>query len=141
MGGCGCRSFGVLPESIKAEYIEKPEPMWVATVVALNEKYQTQLPGAGESPYMTKVRGEMVPDKFARRKAISKATRNAIRAVIPEAMIIKFLEDVKAGKINQNIPQPPTSQQLRPSPAPRRKAESDQAKMARGSSTLPAYNP
>ena len=29
----------VLPESVKCEYIEKPEPMWVATVVALNEKY------------------------------------------------------------------------------------------------------
>jgi len=75
--------------SVDAEFIEKPEEMWVATVVAINEKYGTQLPGAGEQPYMRN--GE--PDPFARRVAISKATRNALRAVIPEAMIIKFLED------------------------------------------------
>lgn len=97
----------VLPESIKCEYIEKPEPMWVATVVALNEKYETQMPGAGEQPYLWKVEGEMVPNPFGRRTAISKATRNAIRAVIPEAMIIKFLEDVKAGKITPNKPLTP----------------------------------
>ena len=87
----------ILPESIRAEFIEKPEQMWVASVVALNEKYGIQLPGAGEQPYLMKVKGEMVPDPFARRKAISKATRNALRAVIPEPMIIKFLEDVEAG--------------------------------------------
>ncbi len=102
--------------------------MWVATVVALNEKYQTQLPGAGESPYMMKVRGEMVPDKFARRKAISFATRNAIRAVIPEAMILKFLEDVKAGKITPNKPL-----------TPRRRAESNQSNSLKGPSKLPPY--
>ena len=87
----------VLPESIKAEFIEKPEQMWVASVVAVNEKYGIQLPGAGEQPYLMKAKGELVPDPFARRKAISKATRNALRAVIPEPMIIKFLEDVEAG--------------------------------------------
>jgi len=87
----------VLPESIKAEFIEKPEQMWVASVVAINEKYDIQLPGAGEQPYLMKAKGELVPDPFARRKAISKATRNALRAVIPEPMIIKFLEDVEKG--------------------------------------------
>ena len=87
----------VLPESIKAEFIEKPEQMWVASVVALNEKYGIQLPGAGEQPYLMSVKGELKPDAFARRKAISKATRNALRAVIPEQMIIKFLDDVKKG--------------------------------------------
>ena len=87
----------VLHESIRIEFIEKPVEMWVATVVALNEKYGIQLPGAGEQPYMMEVRGVLKPDPFARRKALSKATRNALRAVIPEPMIIKFLEDVKKG--------------------------------------------
>jgi len=87
----------ILPESIKCEFIEKPIEMWVASVVALNEKYGVQLPGAGEQPYMMLVKGVMKPDPFSRRKAISKATRNALRAVIPEPMIIKFLEDVKKG--------------------------------------------
>jgi len=87
----------ILPESIRVEFIEKPVEMWVATVVALNEKYGIQLPGGGEQPYMMEVKGEMKPDLFSRRKALSKATRNALRAVIPEPMIIKFLEDVKKG--------------------------------------------
>lgn len=87
----------ILTESIRIEFIEKPVEMWVATVVALNEKYGIQLPGAGEQPYMRSVKGVMKPDPFSRRKALSKATRNALRAVIPEPMIIKFLEDVKKG--------------------------------------------
>ena len=95
----------VLPESIKAEYIEKPEQMWVASVVAINEKYGIQLPGAGEQPYLMLVKGEMKPDPFSRRKAISKATRNALRAVIPEQMIIKFLEDAEKGS-SFNPPNP-----------------------------------
>ncbi len=100
----------ILPESIKAEFIEKPIEMWVASVVAINEKYGIQLPGAGEQPYLMKAKGEVVPDPFARRKAISKATRNALRAVIPEPMIIKFLEDVKKGS---DFNPPKTEEELR----------------------------
>lgn len=73
----------------------------------------------------------MVPNPFGRRTAISKATRNALRAVIPEAMIIKFLEDVKAGKIKQTERQPP--------PPPRRQAESNQSSTVKGPSKLPPY--
>jgi len=94
--------------SVEAEFIEKPVQMWVATVLALNEKYQLQMPGAGEQEYMMKKKdGSEEPDPFARRKAISKATRNAVRAVIPEPMIIKFLDDVAAGKIKPQQPIPP----------------------------------
>jgi len=95
--------------SVEAEFIEKPQQMWVATVVAQNAKYGTELPGAGEQPYLRKNKdtGEMEPDQFSRRVAISKATRNAIRAVIPEAMIIKYLDDVQGnGAQSSNKKQP-----------------------------------
>jgi hypothetical protein len=97
----------VLPESIKIEFIKEPEEMWVASVVVINEKYNVQMPGAGEQPHMMKSKGELVPDPFARRKALSKATRNATRAVIPEAMIIKFLDDIEKGHKNQTKNQKP----------------------------------
>ena len=109
---------GIKVISVEAEYVEKPVEMWVATVVVLNEKYGTQMPGAGEQPYMMEVHVlddkkkwvknsdgsyamKTVSDPFSRRKAISKATRNAIRAVIPEAMIIKFLEDAEQNRSKQ----------------------------------------
>ena len=78
----------ILPESIKVEYIENPEPMWVALAVALKEKYQTQLPGAGEQPYLWEVKGEMVPNPFGRRTAISKATLG-FNSTPPNVRILK----------------------------------------------------
>ena len=133
---------GIKVISVEAEYIEKPVEMWVATVVVLNEKYETQMPGAGEQPYMMDVHVldekkkwvknsdgsydmKTVPDPFSRRKAISKATRNAIRAVIPEAMIIKFLEDAKQNRVTQKTPskqkpqrKPRPAQEPEPQPDP-----------------------
>ena len=35
--------------SVEAEFIEKPVQMWVATVLALNEKYQLQMPEIGRA--------------------------------------------------------------------------------------------
>jgi len=130
---------GIKVTSVDAEYIEKPVEMWVATVVVLNEKYGTQMPGAGEQPYLMDVHVlddkkkwtknsdgswamKTVPDPFSRRKAISKATRNAIRAVIPEAMIIKFLEDAEQNRATQKTP--PEKPVHKPRPAKETQLES-----------------
>ena len=107
----------VLPESMKIEY-DKEEDEYTAYIIAVNSKYDLSAPGVAVQPRMEQIHvlddakrylkdkeGNWVwtsrKDRFAKVKAMSKATRNAKRAVIPEAMARAYLQyflDLKAGK-------------------------------------------
>lgn len=92
---------------------------WCATVSARNTKYALSSLGTAEAPELKKVyeregnnkipvpgkpgefKFHLEPDEHCRRKALSKAQRNAKRAVIPEALLKKWLayfRDKKNGK-------------------------------------------
>ena len=91
---------------------------WSATVRGCNERYNLTALGTAEAPEQMEVydrdeKGAKTPDgrggfkshlefdRFCRRKALSMAQRNAKRAVMPEAMIKKWLDyfwDKKQGK-------------------------------------------
>jgi hypothetical protein len=117
MGKC---RIGVMPETLRVEQIEAdegngPEPFWVATIFARDEVTGAMLPGSSMEPQRMRLRpetakrkrakGMQIPednaifDRFARTKAIQKATRNAIAAFIPEeieqTVIAMFANDPK----------------------------------------------
>jgi len=91
---------------------------WSATVQGYNKRYNLTALGTAEVPEQMEVyerdeKGTKIPDgrggfkfhlefdRFCRRKALSMAQRNAKRAVMPEAMIKKWLDyfwDKKQGK-------------------------------------------
>lgn len=91
---------------------------WSATVRGLNEKYNLTALGTAEVPEQMQVydrdeKRNKIPDgrggfkshlefdRFCRRKALSMAQRNAKRAVMPEAIIKKWLDyfwDKKQGR-------------------------------------------
>ena len=102
---------------------------WSATVRAVNERYNLASLGTAEGPLMKKVydrdekkqripdgrggfKAHLEPSEHCRRIALSKAQRNAKRAVIPEPLLIKWLEYFIAylefikGKIEEK-PEPP----------------------------------
>ena len=64
-----------------------------------------KMPGVSSQPKLMKLRdGQQVPDEFALQKCVSKATRNAIRAVIPEHYIITCIEEFrKKGSISNPL--------------------------------------
>jgi hypothetical protein len=99
-----CR-IGVLPETLSVEQITAdegngPEPFWVATIFARDESTGAMLPGSSMEPQRMRLKpatakkkrdaGATIPednsvfDRFARTKAIQKATRNALASFIPE---------------------------------------------------------
>jgi len=84
---------------------------WSATVRARNTKYNLASLGTAESPELMDVydrdeqgnkipdtygpgefKEHLEPDEFCRRKALSKAQRNAKRAVMPTAVLSKYLQ-------------------------------------------------
>lgn len=92
----------IIPESVKVEY-DKDTDEYVASVVACNEKYSLTRAGMSVQPKMMDVydrspSGQKLDtmhkeyDRFARIKALSKAQRNAIKAVMPEALIAAYLD-------------------------------------------------
>jgi hypothetical protein len=92
----------IIPESVKVEYDADTEE-YVASVVACNEKYALTRAGMSIQPKMMDVydkdsSGRRLDtmhkeyDRFARIKALSKAQRNAIKAVMPEALIAAYLD-------------------------------------------------
>ena len=63
---------------------------------ATDEINKLEMMGVSSQPKLmtTKDRGQ-IPDEFALQKAMSKAQRNAIRAVIPESFIIACVEEFR----------------------------------------------
>ena len=94
------------------------QTFWSATVRAVNERYNLASLGTAEMPEMMEVydrderrqripdgeggfKSHLEPDLHCRRKAISMAQRNAKRAVIPAAVLGKWLSyflDLKKGE-------------------------------------------
>jgi len=93
---------------------------WSATVRARNTKYNLASLGTAECPELQKIydldekknripipgkpgefKSHLEPDEHCRRKSLSKAQRNAKRAVIPEALLkqwLTYFQDKKTGK-------------------------------------------
>lgn len=105
MNWTGKCKIGVLPETLEVEQITAdegngPEPFWVATIFAKDEVTGQIQPGSAMEPQRMRLKtrtadekrkkGMKIPedntifDRFARTKAIQKATRNAMGAFIPE---------------------------------------------------------
>ena len=113
----------VLPESMRIEY-DQEEDEYTAYIIAVNEKYNLSAPGVAVQPRLEQIhvvdpatgkyakdeKGAWVwtqrKDRFAKVKAMSKATRNAKRAVIPEAMMKKYLEYFLALKTGKGVEPP-----------------------------------
>lgn len=103
MNWSGKAKIGVLPETLTVETIvadegEGGETYWVATIFARDELTGSSLPGSSMEPQRMKLKsGKRVFDRFARWKAIQKATRNALSGFIPEeieqTVIAMFLRD------------------------------------------------
>ena len=106
----------VLPESMRIEY-DQEEDEYTAYIIAVNEKYNLSAPGVAVQPRLEQIhvvdpatgkyakdeKGAWVwtqrKDRFAKVKAMSKATRNAKRAVIPEAMMKKIFTSAEKKSI------------------------------------------
>jgi hypothetical protein len=90
MNWTGRAKIGVLPETLEVESLsadegDGDERYWVATIFARDELTGQVLPGSSMEPQRMKKRdGSRVFDRFARWKAIQKATRNALGGFIPE---------------------------------------------------------
>ncbi len=65
---------------------------WEASALAYNGEMNITLPGYAEQPRLRKEKGEMVPNEFARRTAVSKAVRNALMAVMPADHIAAYMK-------------------------------------------------
>ena len=112
-----CR-ISALPDTLTVEQIEAdegngPEPFWVATIFAEDGVTGMRLPGSSMEPQRMRLKaatadrkrrnGSKIPednavfDRFARWKAIQKATRNALGGFIPEeveqTIIAMFAKD------------------------------------------------
>jgi len=84
------RQYGnVNMDFIKCE--ETPDS-YIAIVKATDTKRGTSLLGTAMQSKTMKIRGEDKPDRFAYTKAVSKAQRNAIRAIIPERYLLEMYE-------------------------------------------------
>jgi len=71
---------------------EDKEKTWYAKVKVKNQTTNLIVEGISECPFYDETGKQ---DHFARTKAHSKATRNAIRQHIPERLITKAIEDAK----------------------------------------------
>ena len=85
---------GLHVKSVSCEYNESLD-QFEATVLAVNERVNISLPGSAEQPAHNMVEGKSVVDVFARRKAVSKATRNVLLALMPPEHISKVLQEVQ----------------------------------------------
>ena len=68
------------------------EKTWYATVLMCNEKTGQKMEGVSQCSFYDE-KGS--PDHFARTKAHSKAERNAIRKLVPEYLITKFIKEAQ----------------------------------------------
>ena len=118
MNWTGKTRIGAVPETLTVEQIvadegNGEEPFWVATIFARDEITGAMLPGSSMEPQRMKLKAETakrkrdagmrIPednrifDRFARTKAIQKATRNALDAFIPaeikQTIIATFAND------------------------------------------------
>ena len=79
-----------------------------ATVYAENKRTGITLPGTAEHSVFKLIEGEQIRDMFARRTAVSKASRNALLAVMPvehiKAVIVQLQDSSKGGESVAVVP-------------------------------------
>lgn len=78
--------------------VDETDEAYIAVVKATDKRTETSLLGTALQPKLMKVKGVEKPDRFAYTKAVSKAQRNAIRAIIPERFLIEMYEAFKKGE-------------------------------------------
>jgi hypothetical protein len=90
---------GIHVKDVNCLFNEKLD-QFEATVYAENRRTGITLPGTAEHRSSHLVEGESVRDMFARRTAVSKATRNALLAVMPvehvKAVIVQLQESTQS---------------------------------------------
>lgn len=77
----------------RIEYLEDKGEYYQCLVWAKNLKTGTMRPGISTQMKKTTVRGQTVDDEFAIQKVLSKAQRNALRALIPEVEAAEIIAD------------------------------------------------
>jgi hypothetical protein len=76
--------------------VDETEESYIAVMKATDTRRGTSLIGTASQPKTMQTRSGEKPDRFAYTKAVSKAQRNAIRAIIPERFLIEMYEQFKA---------------------------------------------
>lgn len=72
--------------------VEETPDSYIAIVKATDTKRGTSLLGTAMQPKLMQTRKGEVEDRFAYTKAVSKAQRNGIRAIIPERYLLEMYE-------------------------------------------------
>ena len=80
-----------------ASVVMRNEKTWYASVVMRNEKTGQEMEGVSQCSFYD----EKGSDEFARTKAHSKAERNAIRKLIPEYLITKFIQEADKSQVKE----------------------------------------
>lgn len=75
--------------------VDDTEDSYIAVVKATDTRTGTSLLGTAMQPKNMTAKGVEKPDRFAYTKAVSKAQRNAIRAIIPERFLLEMYEAFK----------------------------------------------
>ena len=75
--------------------VDETDTDYVAVVKAKDTRTGTSLLGTAMQPKIMTTKGGEKPDRFAYTKAVSKAQRNAIRAIIPERFLLEMYEAFK----------------------------------------------
>jgi hypothetical protein len=100
--------------------VDETEESYTAVVKARDTRRGTSLLGTASQPKMMQTRSGERADRFAYTKAVSKAQRNAIRAIIPERFLIEMYEHFKKEKPEQRRKTPSSNVMKEP------KEEADQ---------------
>jgi molybdopterin converting factor small subunit len=94
----GLRGIEVLPIDLEKD-IKETDQYIIATARAVDHGTGLSMVGISkQAKYVVRRDGTQVPDEFALVKACSKAMRNAIRALIPESIIIEMYNKWKEGE-------------------------------------------
>ena len=93
---------------------------YIAICKATDTRRGTSLLGTAMQSKLMQTRAGEVEDRFAYTKAVSKAQRNAIRAIIPERFLIEMYEQFKKGgtpePIGSNAPRKQVKAEVVPKP-------------------------
>jgi len=82
--------------------VTETEDMYYCDILATDVKNDVTLPGSSTMPKMMTLKdGSVRTNRFARQTCVSKATRNAIRALIPETFLLEMEKTFSAGSYKQ----------------------------------------
>jgi len=97
---------------------------WTCVVKATAPDGSSRI-GAAEQPYEMDTKRGPQPDPFALPKCVSKAQRNAIRALLPESLITEMVRMYQAQQAPRRTQQPARKAPSKPQPANGKPANSE----------------